>query len=302
MKSRLPDGVLAASLTPLHEDLAVDHDALAAHCRWLLGRGCDGIAVLGTTGEANSFSVEERLELMDRLAGASLPLDRIIVGTGCCALPDTVTLTRRAVELRFAGALVLPPFYYKRIEDDGLFDYFNRLVEEVGDRRLSICLYHFPALSGLPFSHELIGRLVDRHGPVIAGIKDSSGDLEHTRSLCAAFPDLPVFTGTERFLLEVLECGGAGCISASANLISPLAAKVYRDRQAAQQEGLAALRLALETHPFVPALKWLMAEWTGKSEWRNLRAPHMPLDEEAARNMVRSLEDLKEYAPLKPPL
>lgn len=176
MKKRLPEGVLAASLTPLDDDLGVDHAALASHCRWLLGRGCDGIAVLGTTGEANAFSVAERLDLMDRLAGASLPLDRLLAGTGCCALPDTVALTRRAVDLGFAGVIVLPPFYYKRIGDDGLFDYFDRLVGEVADDRLAVCLYHFPALSGIPLSRELIERLAKRHGPVMAGIKDSSGD------------------------------------------------------------------------------------------------------------------------------
>jgi 4-hydroxy-tetrahydrodipicolinate synthase len=291
----IPEGVHAASLTPLDENLDIDHDALARHCRWLFDRGCDGVAVLGTTGEANAFSVDERLALMERLT--SLPLDRMVAGTGCCALPDTLALTRRAVALGFAGVLVLPPFYYKRIDDDGLFAYFDRLVQDVGDDRLRICLYHFPKLTGVPFSHALIERLLDRYPRTVAGIKDSGGDVEHMKSLVRAFPGFQVFAGTERYLLEA---GGAGCISATANLTSPLAARVHETRDPSLQDGLTALRAALESHAFIPSLKRIMREWTGDERWYHVRPPHVPMDRETACTLLRALEKLEHFTLIKP--
>ena len=131
-------GVFAAVLTPLDAALAPDHAALARHCRWLLANGCDGLAVLGTTGEANAFSVDERLAILEGLAEAGIPAGALLPGTGCCAVPDTVALTRRALELGAAGVLMLPPFYYKKVSDDGLFAAYSEVIERVGDARLRV--------------------------------------------------------------------------------------------------------------------------------------------------------------------
>jgi 4-hydroxy-tetrahydrodipicolinate synthase len=139
----LPNGVFAAALTPLRDDLSVDHEAFAEHCRWLLANGCNGVAPMGTTGEANSFSVAERIEALDRLIDADIPPSRLLVGTGCCAIPDTVALTRHAVALGTGGVLALPPFYYKNVSDDGLYAAFDQVIQRVGDRRLKLYLYHF---------------------------------------------------------------------------------------------------------------------------------------------------------------
>ncbi len=293
--SRVPNGVYAAALTPLRADLRVDHAALAAHCRRLLAHGCDGVAVLGTTGEANSFSVDERLELVDRLVAAGLPASRLLVGTGACALPDAVRLTRRAVEHGAAGALVLPPFYYKNVRDEGLFEAFARLIEGVGDDRLRLVLYHFPRMSGVPVTRPVLERLLDAYPDVVVGMKDSGGDFAHMRGLCEAFPGFQVFTGTERFFLDLLRAGGAGCITATANVTAPLAAEIFAAPEApearARQARLSAIRGALEPFPFAPALKRLMADRTNAPDWLHLRPPLSalrPEEVEALRDAVRA--------------
>lgn len=151
-------GVWAASLTPLHTDLSINHRGLASHCRWLLEHGCHGVVLLGTTGEANSFSVEERMEWMERLSESAVPKERCIVGTGCCSIPDTIELTSRTVSLGFAGTLLLPPFYYMNASDDGLYDSVSGLIDGVSEDSLRIILYHFPRIAGIGYSIELIGR------------------------------------------------------------------------------------------------------------------------------------------------
>ncbi|MHC4945203.1 MAG: dihydrodipicolinate synthase family protein, partial [Planctomycetota bacterium] len=145
----LPNGFLAASLTPLTGDLKIDQAALVKHCRWLLDHGCDGVAPFGTTGEANSFTVAERLEAVEALAASSLPAHCLIVGTGCCAFPDTVRLTRSVVNCGMSGALLLPPFYYKKVSEQGLYEFFDRVIQEVAEPALKIYLYHFPAMTGV---------------------------------------------------------------------------------------------------------------------------------------------------------
>lgn len=189
---RLPAGVIVATLTPMLDDLSPDHEALAAHSRWLLDSGCHGIALLGTTGEASSFTLTERMELLDRLVDAGIEPHRLLVGTGCCAAGDAVKLTRHATSRDVAGALMLPPFYYKEVTDEGLFAFFARVIEEVNDPRLKIYLYHFPRMSGVPVTSGLIERLLSAYPGVVAGLKDSSGDLDHMRGLCRAFPGLRV--------------------------------------------------------------------------------------------------------------
>ncbi len=292
---RVPNGVYAAALTPLHADLSIDHETLAAHVRRLLTHGCDGVAVLGTTGEASSFSVEERLEIVDRLAGAGLPMHRLLVGTGACALPDAVRLTRHAVARGAAGALVVPPFYYKNVRDEGLFEAFARLIERVGGPPLRIVLYHFPRMSGVPITRPVLERLLDTYPDVVVGMKDSSGDFPHMRDLCEAYPGFQVFSGTERFLLDLLLAGGAGCITATANVTAPLAAEIFAAPDApeatARQARLSALRGALEAFPFAPALKRLMADRTAHPGWLHVRPPLSALRPEevaALRAAVRA--------------
>jgi 4-hydroxy-tetrahydrodipicolinate synthase len=290
------NGVFAAALTPLRVDRTPDHAALARHCRWLLANGCDGLAILGTTGEANSFTLAERIALLESLAGAGIPPDVLLPGTGCCALADTVTLCRAAVSLGAPGVLVLPPFYYKNVSDDGLFAAFAEVVEQVGDDRLRVYLYHFPQMSGIALGPPLIERLLKAYPGSFAGMKDSSGDLANMTRNIRAFPGFAVFSGSDEFLLAVLREGGAGCITAVGNVAAFVAAEVQdafrrNDAAAAEraQERLGRIRRIVADYPLTAALKEIMATHTGNDSWRQIRPPLGPLAPTEAAALHRAL-------------
>src|SRR5919106_1436772 len=259
-------GVLAAVLTPMDEDLNPDHQAFAAHCYRLLAAGCHGLSVFGTTGEANSLSVNERLAALEALIESGVPVEMLLPGTGSCALTDTISLSRAALEAGTAGVLVLPPFYYKGVGDEGLFRFFAEVVERIGDDRLRLYLYHIPQMTGVDLGLPLISRLIDAYPGVIVGTKDSSGDRERIITLCREFPDFSVLAGTETLLLETLRSGGEGCISATVNVPSRLARRVHDahasgsdDEAEALQERMTQVRGSIEAYPVIPALKQLMA-------------------------------------------
>jgi 4-hydroxy-tetrahydrodipicolinate synthase len=222
-KSSSLGGVFAATLTPMDADLNPDHEAFVAHCRRLLEAGCHGLSVFGTTGEANSLSVKERLAALDALIEGGIPAERLLPGTGACALTEAVRLSRAALEAGAGGVLVLPPFYYKDVSDEGVFRFFAELIERVSDERLRVYLYHFPRMTAVGFGLPLIERLLEAYPGIVAGTKDSSGDRERIVRTCREFPGFAVFAGTERYLLDALENGGAGCISATVNVTSRLA-------------------------------------------------------------------------------
>ena len=291
MDNELPDGIYAASLTPLRKDQSIDHAAYAEHVRWLLQHGCDGVALMGTTGEATSFSVAERQEALERLLADGFSHGRLMVGTGCAALPDTIALTGHALHCGIAHVLTLPPFYYKNPSDDGLFAAFDQLIQAVGDARLRVYLYHFPQMSAVPFSNALIERLVTAYPDTIAGLKDSSGDLKHMLEVVRLFPGLRFLAGTERYLVEVLRAGGAGCISASVNITCSLTHMLYRmwptgDTSALLQT-IIGIRQVIEALPVIPALKFIMAQLTGRSAWQNVRPPHVPLGSVGEKTLER---------------
>jgi 4-hydroxy-tetrahydrodipicolinate synthase len=288
-----PEGVLAAVLTPMDDGLAPDHTAVATHCHRLLSAGCHGLSIFGTTGEANSLSIGERLAALEALLESDVPASVLLPGTGSCALTDTVFLSRAMLEAGTAGVLVLPPFYYKGVGDDGLFRFFAEVIERIGDDRLRLYLYHIPQMTGVELGLPLISRLIDAYPGTIAGTKDSTGDRERIETLCREFPNFSVLAGTETLLLETLRNGGKGCISATVNVTSRLARQVYdahasgRDDEAqALQERLSALRASIETYPMIPALKVLMADLTGDEKWRNLRPPLSGLDEEQREKLL----------------
>jgi 4-hydroxy-tetrahydrodipicolinate synthase len=291
--SPLAGGVIAAVLTPLDDDLAPDHTSWIAHCRWLLGQGCNGLAVLGTTSEANSFSVDERIAMLDSLAASGIPGDLIVPGTGACAIPDAVRLARKAVEIGAAGVLVLPPFYYKPVTDDGLFAAYSEIIERVADRRLKVLLYHIPQNTGVPITHGLIERLLKAWPATVVGIKDSAGNFANMEAMCRRFPGFKVFSGSDTFLLPVLRSGGAGSITACNNVCAAVSARLFalKDTPAAAglQEELSAVRAAIQAFPLIEALKEIVAEATGRPGWRRLRPPLMPLSRAQAKALSESL-------------
>eukprot|EP01037_Dinobryon_pediforme_P009360 gene9360-9440_t len=229
--THLYGGVNAAVLTAMHADLSIDLDRMVAHGRWLLANGCNGLAILGTTGEANSLGVSERIAVMEGFVEAGIPGTTLLPGTGTTAIPDTVMLTRKADELGCRGALILPPFFYKNPSQDGLFAYFSEIIERVGGD-IGIYLYHFPAQSAVPFTVDFIARLLKAYPGKVRGIKDSSGDFANTKAYADNFAadGFEVYCGDDGALYRLLEAGGAGCITAAANVGCAVSAQVYAGR------------------------------------------------------------------------
>jgi len=287
-------GVWCAMLTPLGPDGAVDHRRLVAHARRLLSSGVDGVALFGTTGEGQSFSTAERHAGLEALLAGGIDPKRVLVGTGCAALPETIELTRHAVACRCAGALVLPPFFFKDVGADGVYASVARIVEEVADERLRVYLYHIPQVSGVAIPDAAIARLRDSYASVIAGVKDSQCDLEHSLKLLAAFPGLSIFVGFEPHLPPALAAGGAGTICGIANLYPGLIRRLYdRARSPEHRQDLAIVErfiAALEGYPLFPAFKALQAELTGDPAWNALRPPLVPLEAKARAAWLAAAE------------
>jgi len=295
-------GVVVPVLTPFRRNLEPDKQRFAALCRWLTGEGVNGLAVFGTTSEANSMSVGERMALLEHLADTGIGPELLMPGTGACAVPDAVDLTSHAVKIGCGGVLMLPPFYYKNQSDEGFFAYFCEVIERVGDPRLKVYLYHFPQMSAAPISPALVARLRRRYPDAVVGLKDSSGDWEATKRLRAEFPEMAIFPSSETRLDEGLRLGMAGCISATAN-IQPRAIRKFIDSHgtpdaAALNQHISTVRTILERHPLVPALKALLARDTGDQDWAITRPPITQLPADAAARLLDELDASDCYEPV----
>jgi 4-hydroxy-tetrahydrodipicolinate synthase len=266
-------GVIAAVATAVDGNGEPDSTRSVGLARFLLDNGCDGLNVLGTTGEATSFSLEQRKRVMSAYAASGLPIDRMMVGTGAAALADAITLTRHAAELGFGGALLLPPFYYKGVHDDGLVAYIETILTATTARPIPLYLYHFPAQSGLPWHIALIRRLLDAFGERIVGLKDSSGDMDFARAAASVAPRFKVFPSTEAALPEARSGSFAGCISATANLNADLCARAYRSGDAAALSEAVAIRKLFDGKPLVPGIKALLAHIHGEPQWARVEPP-----------------------------
>jgi 4-hydroxy-tetrahydrodipicolinate synthase len=266
-------GVIAAVATAVKKDGVPDTARSTALARYLLDNGCDGLNVLGTTGEATSFSLAERQQVMNAYRAAGLPTARLMVGTGAAAIADAVALTRHAAELGFAGALLLPPFYYKGVPDDGLFAYIEAIITATADKPVPIYLYHFPAQSGLPWHTKLIARLLDAFGERIVGLKDSSGDMTFARDAAAVRPGFRVFPSTEAALMEARSGTFAGCISATANLNADFCARAWHNGDQSALATAVAIRKLFDGKALVPGIKALLAHIHSDPEWARVKPP-----------------------------
>lgn len=287
-------GVLTPVVTPFTDDLSPSPERLIAQCKWLLAQNVN-LAVFGTNSEANSLSVDEKIELMEALVEAGIDPLTMMPGTGCCALTDSVRLTAKAVELGVGGCLMLPPFYYKGVPDDGLYRNFAEVIDRVGSSDLRVYLYHIPPVAQVGLSHDLIERLVKAYPGTVVGIKDSSGDWENTKGMLdRQWDDFHVFAGSETFLLRTMQAGGAGCISATANVnpaaIHALYASWQSDSADQQQADLDSVRATFQSFPMIPALKAAVAHWSGDDSWRMTRPPLQPLDEATRGALIAKLE------------
>jgi 4-hydroxy-tetrahydrodipicolinate synthase len=277
-------------LTPLDRDGGVDHARFAAHAHRLLARGVDGVAPFGTTGEGQSFSMAERADGLTALLGAGIAAGRVIAATGCAALPETIVLTRHGVLSGCAACLVLPPFFFRDVSDEGLFAWYARVIEAVADPRLRILLYHIPQVTGVPLSVELVARLAAAFPGVIAGVKDSAGDWAHTSALVARLPRLAILVGHEPHLPRLLRSGGAGTICGVANVYPELvAALLSREVSASDEERIATFIEIAFRQPFLPAFKSIVAARTRDPGWLAVRPPLVALADSARTTLLEAL-------------
>ncbi|MEN8195378.1 MAG: dihydrodipicolinate synthase family protein [Pseudomonadota bacterium] len=286
-------GVLSPVVTPFKKDLSVDAGRLVRQCRWLMSQNC-GLAVFGTNSEANSLSAEEKIDLLDALVDAGLDTGRMMPGTGACAIPDAVRMTAHAVKRGCSGVLMLPPFYYKGVSDEGLFRGYSEVIQRVGDSNLKVYLYHFPQVSQVPISLDLIERLLKEYPDTVVGIKDSSGDWNNMDAMLKRFPGFAMFPGNETVLLKSMQNGGAGCISATANInpgaIAALAANWQSPDAQAMQDKMNDLRQMMQQFPMIPALKAAVAHYSGDGEWEHVRPPLVELTTEQKAEMLAELD------------
>lgn len=294
MTSLHPRGVFCAAATPLTADYAPDHTLFVAHAKRLIAQGCDGVALLGTTGEANSFSLAQRKSLLEVTVEAGVSPEKLMPGTGVAAISETIDLTKHALSLGVNTVVMLPPFYYKGVTDDGLFAAYSEVIERIGDARLRVVLYHIPQVSGVPITHELIERLRARYPETVTGIKDSSGDIANHVAMIERFPGFAVLTGADPLLLPLLPQGVAGCITATSNLCAADLSFVYRHyADPAQAEAVAAAqgRVVAERERTVgprqmASIKALLANATGDAGWLRLCPPLTALTPDERRALL----------------
>jgi 4-hydroxy-tetrahydrodipicolinate synthase len=290
-------GVLSPVVTPFNEDLSPDAARLIKHCKWLVSQRV-GLAVFGTNSEANSLSANERMALLEALVNAGVDPKHMMPGTGCCALPDSIRLTEHAVKLGVSGVLMLPPFYYKGVSDEGLYRNFSEVIQRVGDSRLRIYLYHIPPVSNVPITLGLIERLIKQYPDTVVGLKDSSGDWSNTKAVLDAFAKtgFDVFAGSESFLLQNMRNGGAGCITAGANVNPAMITSLYDAWKGAgadsMQNAIDDIRNVLQSVPMIPALKRTIAHYSGDAGWNRVRPPLVELNAAQEKQLLAGLEKL----------
>ena len=290
-------GVLSPVVTPFKRDLSPDVGRFIAHCKWLVSQDC-GLAVFGTNSEANSLSAKERMSLLEAVVAAGVPTARMMPGTGACSITEAAEVSAHAVKLGVGGVLMLPPFYYKGVPEEGLFRFFSEVVQRVGDDRLRVYLYHIPPVSAVPITHKLVERLMKAYPKQIAGMKDSSDDWPHTKSMIDAFAKdgFDVFSGNEKPILENLKAGGVGCISATANINPGKIAETIKAYGTPEGDRLQAwineVRGVMQGYVMIPALKYVIAHYGADPHWHPVRPPLVEIDEKTGKDMIEKLDKL----------
>jgi 4-hydroxy-tetrahydrodipicolinate synthase len=287
-------GAFAPVITPFFADGSVDALRFIAHSRWLLEQGA-GLAPFGTNSEANSLSTAERQSLLDALLDAGLPAARMLPGTGACSAPEAAALSRHAIARGCAGVLMLPPFFYKGVSDDGLYGYYADVIQRIADPRLRLYLYHIPALSGVPITHSVIERLLRDFSGTVVGIKDSSGDWDNLRGMLERFTSLEIFPASESFISRTRPMGARGCISATVNInpgrISRLVNEWNQPQGPALQAEVDAVRRIVQAHPMIPALKAIVAQGLNDPEWARVRTPLTRLSAHQSDALRQALQE-----------
>jgi 4-hydroxy-tetrahydrodipicolinate synthase len=280
-------GVFCAATTPVTADGNPDFRLFTAHCKALIEEGCDGVALLGTTGEANSFGLKQRMDILEKAIDGGVSPQQLLPGTAQTAIADTIELTRHAVQAGVRGVVLLPPFYYKGVSAEGIYRAYAKVIEGVADNRLKVVLYHIPQVSGVAIPHEVIARLLEDFPGVVVGIKDSAGDIEHMKALVAAFPGFGVLAGADPLLLPLLQAGGAGCITASSNLVAADLRIAFDNWNVPGKEGvvkaaqdrIVAWRELTNAYVQLPTVKAMVAKRRGDDGWLRVNPPLVELSE-----------------------
>ena len=289
-------GVLTPVIMPYNSDYSPDADRLIRQCKWMLSQSVR-LAIFGTNSEGNSLSTDEKIELMDRLVDAGIDANKMMPGTGCCALTETVKLTAHAISLGCSGVLMLPPFFYKNVSDEGLYATYAEVIQRVGSSNLKIYLYHIPPVANVPISQDLIERLVRDYPSTVVGIKDSSGDWSNTKAMLERqWDDFRVFVGSETFLLANMQNGGSGCISATANVNPAAIYELFVNWQSENADDLQAalneVRNTFSKFPLIPALKQCVAHYAEDPDWARLRPPLLSLSSSQNADLIEKLKVL----------
>ncbi len=290
-------GVLIPVPTPFTASFKPDAKRFIEFCKWTLNQGAHGLAIFGTTSEGNSMSFSQRCELLDQLIGAGVPAAKLMPGAGACSLDEAVKLTQKATAAGCGGVLLLPPFYYKIANDDGIFRFVSEVVQQVGSTDLRVYLYHIPPMAILPFGIELVGRLIKAYPETIVGIKDSSGDWSNTETLLREYPDFDVFPGSEIFLLQGLRAGSSGCITATGSVNPSGLREVFDKWQTAEADDLQAraseIRKTIQNYPMIAAVKTMIAHFHEDPVWATVAPPLLPLDDDVASALLSDLSSIK---------
>ena len=293
-------GIYAAAISPFTEDYRLDHSKLIDYCWYLLNDGgCDGVAPIGTTGEGSSISISDRLSLPKSLSDAGIPTNRVIIGTGNPSTHDSTCISLAALDYGYVNQLVLPPFYYKSVSDEGLYDYFSFMIENIKSESLRIYLYHFPQVSQIPISVDLVTRLKNQFGPIIAGLKDSSGDFLQSAAFSTATggvkSDFDIYPSSEAFYFKGIEAGCAGIISGSTNIFARLVQEAINAPEGAQSKAFKNVieaRNFISTFNLMAAMKVAEANRTNDKSWERLAPPLQKLNKQDKKKLLSGLSKI----------
>ncbi len=287
-------GVLVPAITPFDAKFEVDTALFVKTCKWLLAQGANGLAVFGTTSEANSLSIPERKKALEALVASGIDPSLLLPGTGQCSLPDAVDLTKHAVSLGCGGVLMLPPFYYKPVSVEGLYAFYSEVIERVGSADLGLWLYHIPQMTGVGIPYDLIERLIKRYPDTVLGIKDSSGDWPNTEGMLTRFPGFGIFPSSEGVLVKAMRLGAAGCITASGNINAAGIRSLvdhWKDADADErQKPVAQIRDIFSKFPLIPAAKAVLAAKLGQPGLAAVRPPLVELTAEQKADLLAKLD------------
>ena len=293
-------GVFSAVLTPINEDYSINLNSYLSHCQWLLKQNLTGLGIFGTTGEANCFNIEEKIQALEFLIDNNISPNLLIPGTGQCSIRDTVKFTKKCSVLKVRAVLVLPAFFYKGVSEEGVIDYYKRVIEEVQDNNLQYILYNIPQTSGVPITFDIIEKLIKLYPNNVVGMKDSSGDLDNMLKVTKFFNDFSLFSGSDSLALKVTKHGGAGAITATTNISGRLLSFIinnykkeyeidnFEELQLLQEK----IRQTLFTHEPVSALKAFMSVKLNKSEWNRVNPPLQKIENPEHHKTIISLMEL----------